>query len=400
MQTLYIFNPDHDLALASDSDHFDAPQSAKIFARDFSALPLWYCSENSIVYGEEMIDIQWLSYLQKIFPQLKTCSYTNQILATSLHYELPPQQNFVNISPWGWNKTIRRYFEKRGVSQLPTIEQINKLRTLQHRRLAIEATTSLQTLESPTFRLAKPAQLITADDVKDFVTANHYSIFKAPWSGSGKGIVRSLGYLPENLLSRVKNIAKKQGSVVAETLYTVSQNFAMEFSCRNGETEFVGYSWFFTNEHGTYKGNLLAPNEIIVSKLQRWISEENLKALQNGLTSFITEHIAPNYSGFVGVDMFIFEQDGKIFVHPCVEFNLRMTMGLVARLFYDTFVEKGKTGMFSVDFFNKSEDLFEDHKKKSSKMIHIINGKIQKGYLSLTPVAGNTHYRARVEITS
>ena len=97
--------------------------------------------------------------------------------------------------------------------------------------------------------------------------------------------------------------------------------------------------------------------------------------------------------------MFIYKEDGQFFVHPCVEFNLRMTMGLVARLFYDRFVEDGKTGAFWVDFYNKSEDLLIDHEIQSSKPIHIINGRIQDGYLSLTPVTIGTQYRARVEIT-
>lgn len=400
MRKLYIFNPDHDLALASDSDHFDAPQSAKVFARDFSALPLWYSAENAVhivssqccrdafnasVYTET-IEQSWLQEQQKLFPQLKNSSLTTQLSES------------MEILPWGWNKTIRRYFEKKGASQLPSVEQLERLRTLQHRKLAIEATTFLQSLENPTLRLTKPASVLTSADIENFVAVHPFAIFKAPWSGSGKGIVRSLGCLPENLLNRVKNIAIKQGSVIAEPLYTIIQDFAMEFSCKNGKTDFVGYSWFYTNEHGAYQGNLLASNEFIVNKLQEWISAEDLHAIQNALITFISKNIAPHYTGFVGVDMFIYKEDGQFFVHPCVEFNLRMTMGVVARLFYDRFVENGKIGSFSVDFFNNSEDLLADHTTQSSKTVHIINGKIQNGYLSLTPVTKDTHYRARVEI--
>lgn len=387
MRKLYIFNPDHDLALASDSDHFDAPQSAKVFAHDFSVLPIWYGDENAVIYTENA-EQSWLVEQQTLFPQLRNNSFATQ-----------PAES-AEISPWGWNKTIRRYFEKKGVSQLPSVEQLERLRTLQHRNLAIEATAFLQPLENPTLHLAKPASLLTGEDIENFVAVHPYAIFKAPWSGSGKGIVRSLGYLPENLLNRVKNIAVKQKSVIAEPLYTVIQDFAMEFSCKNGETDFVGYSWFFTNEHGAYQGNLLASNDVIVNKLQEWISVENLNAIQKSLVAFISEHIASHYTGFVGVDMFIYKENGQFFVHPCVEFNLRMTMGLVARLFYDRFAEEGKIGTFSVDFFNNSEDLLADHKNKSSKSVHIINGKIQYGYLSLTPVTAGTQYRARVEITS
>ena len=33
-------------------------------------------------------------------------------------------------------------------------------------------------------------------------------------------------------------------------------------------------------------------------------------------------------------------------VHPCVEINMRMNMGVVARLFYDRFVAPGSKRMF------------------------------------------------------
>ena len=282
---------------------------------------------------------------------------------------------------------------------LPSIEQMSVLRDLQHRKMAIEATAYLQRLHNKTLHLAKPALLLTSAEIEAFVSAHPYAIFKAPWSGSGKGIVRSLGCLSENLLNRVKNIAEKQGGVIAEPLYSVIQDFAMEFSCEKGHTNFAGYSWFFTNEHGAYQGNLLASNEFIVKKLQKWILFEDINIVKQALQSFISEHIAPNYSGYVGVDMFIYKEKEQFFLHPCVEFNLRMTMGLVARFFYDKFVEYGKTGLFSVDFYNKSNELLKDHTKQSSKSIQIINGKIREGCFSLTPVTECTHYRARVEIT-
>ena len=383
---LYIFNPDHDLALATDSDHFDAPNSAKIFAEDFACLPCWFAQKNSSVFAKN-VRLDWWQNMQSLFPQLQSISLCDSI-----------PKNIDFAFPWGWNKTIRKFLEKQGVSTVPSVEQLNCLRELQHRKWAIEATKYIAKFDGENLRLAPPAMLLQENEIENFVAEHPYSIFKAPWSGSGKGIVRSLGCLSENLLNRVKNMANKQGCVVAEPLYTVIQDFAMEFYCTNSVTKFAGYSWFFTNEHGAYQGNLLASDDYIAEKLSQWISKEQLATIKQRLIEFLDKTIAPNYSGYLGVDMFIYQQNGEIFIHPCVEINLRMTMGLVARLFYDKYVEQGKIGRYFVDYFTNSSELIAEHTKQSENKLIVADGKIQKGYMSLNPIDEASHYRARVEI--
>ena len=383
--SMHIFNPEHDLAMASDFDNFDAPLSAKEFARDLAYLPIWYAQAHDSVFVKEQ-DQAWMAGICKQFPKLSTLYISDRFKAT----DLP--------TPWGWDKTIRRTFEKNGVVNLPTREDMEWVRRLSHRELSIEAMKHLASL-SCAIPLAKPAILLQDNEIEGYIQTTPYAIFKAPWSGSGKGICRSLGCLSENLLNRVKNMAKKQGSVLAESLYHVVQNFAMEFLCENGTSSFVGYSWFSTSDNGAYLGNLLATNEHIQTKLNQWITTTDLNKIQESLLQFIEKHVAPHYSGYLGVDMFIYETEQGFAVHPCVEINVRMTMGLVARLFYDTFVEEGKTGVYFVDYYKNSNDLFNnDLEKTEANPLVINNERIQKGYLSLTPISRNTLYRARVEI--
>ena len=387
MTTAYVFNPDHDLALASDSDHFDAPASARKFAFDCSALPIWYAQTDGVVVSESTSSA-WLGNMAELFPQLKCLSYTTSFKGTD------------RIEPWGWNKTIRRQAELQGAKNLPDIEFLNTLRMLQHRKLSIEATNKLSLLANNKLKIANPAFLLAKDDIPDFVAKQPYAIFKAPWSGSGKGIVRSLNGLSENLLHRVQNIAEKQGGIIAEPLYEVIQNFAMEFVCSQGKSDFAGYSWFFTNEHGAYTGNLLASDGHIETLLSQWISLHDLHAVRTSLREFIDRNIAPQYEGFVGVDMFVFRHNDEIVIHPCVEFNLRMTMGLVARKFFDNFVEEGHTGMFTVDF-EKTNNVLVQHleQRKKQNPLVVKQGKIQSGSLSLTEISPESLYAVNVEIT-
>ena len=88
-------------------------------------------------------------------------------------------------------------------------------------------------------------------------------------------------------------------------------------------------------------------------------------------------------------------------IHPCVEINLRMNMGVVAHLFYNRFVKSGSTGKFMIDFFKKTGEALTFQQRMSTDFPLIIeNGRIVSGFLSLTPVSEQTQYLAYVFATS
>ena len=48
-RSLYIFNPDHDLALASGDVNYMPPATARRMAEELALLPAWYASAGSAV---------------------------------------------------------------------------------------------------------------------------------------------------------------------------------------------------------------------------------------------------------------------------------------------------------------------------------------------------------------
>ena len=48
-KTLYLFNPEHDLALASGEINYMPPASARQMATELALLPVWYAEEGSEV---------------------------------------------------------------------------------------------------------------------------------------------------------------------------------------------------------------------------------------------------------------------------------------------------------------------------------------------------------------
>ena len=335
-----------------------------------------------------------------MFPQLSDTQFVQTI-----HPEFTSE-----IHPWGWDKAIMKYISthidedydgNKSISfLLPNHIKSEKIRDLSHRKTAIKAHNFIQANTNEVHIISLPGIVLsTIDEVKEFVKNNSSVVFKAPWSGSGKGLCWIKKQLSKSQLEWCSKIIDKQGCIIGEKAYHVVQNFAMLFSCKNNESSFAGYSLFET-EKGTYRSNLLLNNDQIFNLLtQQLVDPELLDAVQQHMKQFIKTEISPFYSGILGVDMFVYEEDNRIKLHPCVEINLRMTMGAVARTFYDRFVHPDAQGSFQMEYFPEKQTLWNDHQQRLHDLPLIVeNGKIISGYLSLSNIHPNAHYRLKVEI--
>lgn len=191
-------------------------------------------------------------------------------------------------------------------------------------------------------------------------------------------------------------------AVVGEPFYDKEKDFAMEFfSNGKGEVRFAGYSLFETDKRGIYKENLLASNNDILQKLSAYVPASALHSLRKQLTIELTKAIG-EYEGYLGVDMMVcrlssFKADYAI--HPCVEINLRMNMGVVARLVYDRYVCDGMQGRYAIEYYpSPGEAEQADRSMRQQYPLYLENGKIKSGYLSLTPVNRLTAYQAYILI--
>ncbi len=397
MSRLYYFNPDHDLALANGNAHFQAPESAMAFADDLSLLPCWFAEE---VASEVLSDQEFTEELNVL----------GLDVATIPLFSKDKIEEF-KVEPWGWDMAVRKFFLNNGVAEklLPSPEKIEAYKQLAHRRLTIEAMNYLRGQSMYPDSLPQSAvELSSMADVNAFASKYKEVVFKAPWSGSGKGVFWSSGPLTPSLSGWCKRVIEKQGSVMGEVAYDRVQDFAMEFKVGRGDVIFAGYSLFFTEGSGIYRGNYLWSNEDIEAELTKWVSVDYLNWIRGELANFLREKVAKTYTGFVGVDMFIYKQcimhnaqctieDAIEYkINPVVEFNLRMTMGMVARTIYDRCVQKGVRGMFMIDHYPPGELLCDHNIQIEENPIEIEEGRFKKGYFSLCPVSENTVYRASI----
>jgi hypothetical protein len=94
---------------------------------------------------------------------------------------------------------------------------------------------------------------------------------------------------------------------------------------------YLGLSLFHT-ANGAYTGNLLATESAKLSIINRYLSADLIFCVQQSLCGLLGHFLKGRYSGPLGVDMMIVAREGSdgFSLHPCVEINLRRTMGHVA----------------------------------------------------------------------
>ena len=250
-------------------------------------------------------------------------------------------------------------------------------------------------------------------------------------------------------LEKVKNWAnaliRRHGYLTAEPYYNKVQDFAMEYCVREGQCRFIGYSLFNTNSHGRYESNLLMEDEKIETLLSQYIPHSALHEVRDWVISHFT-HIIPaewdttHHPLYFGIDMmvvmttdngqqtrfvpasemqahlqFLSEQsqssttelltdnshlstlNSQLKLHPCVEINLRLNMGIIAHEVRRTLLAPGTEGTFHVTSFPTEEAaqrFYQEHIEQFPTLFQA--EKIVSGYYPLTPIHSHTRHHAYI----
>ena len=211
--------------------------------------------------------------------------------------------------------------------------------------------------------------------------------FKSPWSSSGRGVIPSKGMPLSAVLTQAGGMIRRQGSVMIEQAYCKKRDFAMLFRKPEGApAQYVGLSLFETSSQ-SYTGNILATESRLRAILSEQIDLESVDAVMETLPPLLDKYIGDGYSGYLGVDMMVVENpDGTRWVHPCVEINLRMTMGVVAHLFTRDHLMPGRDGMLTVSYGNAA----------AQSGYTVDSGRLVSGSLPLVPPTGRFSIQVKV----
>lgn len=264
-------------------------------------------------------------------------------LATNLRQYYPPRRiqqmerdleslaQFWDNGPWGWSLATKQRYLRMGVpeSELPTEEWLAEVRRLSSREFGVAYYQALLLSEESSIIPCRAQFCTCIDEVKQHSSSSAAQAFilKAPWSSSGRGNMVIRDSIDPTTQKRIEAIIREQGGIVAEPFYADKVlDFAMEFQVTDEDAEFLGYSVFEADDTGHYGGNYVEDQQSLLKRIG--LSE----SLLQDLVCYHQQELGKlNYRGPVGIDMMKLK-DGR--VHPCVEINFRMTMGMLALLLY------------------------------------------------------------------
>ena len=389
---LYIFNPDTDLALANNRENYMPPARVRQMTQELELLPLWYADADSSIFTPSLRNSsEFLAEAKRLFGVEAKC-----IKEPS---QLPADEN-IEITPWGWNVALRKQLLNRGVAEslLPTPQQLAEYRALSGRDKDTEILLSMHPSGGFTAKV-----IDNIAECREYANKNPRCIFKAPWSGSGKGLLWCWGKYDDKSDGWCQRVIKEQGFVVATPIYEKLQDFAIEYySDGKGNITFVGYSLFSTNTKGAYQGNILQSEAMHRETLSQHISLQQLDATDSLLREKLAATYGNSYKGYIGVDMIICRtDDGSNALHPCVEVNMRMNMGVLSTILAKRFLAEGSRAIFSIEYYPTAEELQSFiSQMNSNNPPRIVNGKIVSGFVLLVPTDKSNNYIAYIKAES
>ena len=317
--TLHVFNPEHDLALAADLSNFTAPHAGRQLRADLGFLPALWAKSDDVVLVENADDAErrFRRLVRKPFGRFVEKTQTAQLPIT-------------DVDVWGWDKAVRASLLRQGVKAelLPTETAIAAIRDLSHRRYA---STILEQLQGDGI-IGKAMMADQLTTLQAYLDDKGRIVVKAPWSSSGRGVRFIDNSLNDYQARWIQNTLASQGSVVVEIYQNKVKDFGMEFeSDGKGNVRYLGLSLFHT-QNGAYTGNVLATEEEKLEKISRYIPVHLLNNIQEKICTILGPLYREKYAGPFGVDMMVVSGDDHrhFLLNPCVEINLRRTMGHVA----------------------------------------------------------------------
>lgn len=353
---MLIFNPEHDLCLANGDPNFVAPASSLRFGHDCQAI-MNYASNPDHFHRQQ------------------------------------------DLCVWGWDACVRNKLLKQGIdiSSLPSDVELETIRQLSHRRTAICARKYIVSNLCPVYAelctQVSPVEINDMSDALNFLDIHRQIVLKAPWSGSGKGIRWAHSDdRNRDWKAWFTKTVNNQGSVIAEARDNVVLDFAMLFYIRETQNptsakdgcfrpfaDFIGYSMFECS-NGAYRSNILASDEYIRGCIGKYVPMELIDKTELLLKQYLRSAFYGSYEGYVGVDMYICECGGKYLLQPCVEINVRHTMGLIAHNVFKKYYNEQDSGNYKMCVIHNADNTGLEETLQSAERILAKSSDIHSEY--------------------
>jgi hypothetical protein len=393
--SLHYFNPGHEMAVLNTSKYYQPAAKQVKMQRELAFLPAWYANPEDFVLVENPLTEEFQGELGRL-------RNVGQSIITNDLNELFNQK----VDLWGISPQSIHFFEKLNEQyhlQLQIPRWKGEFRFLGSRFASQIVLSQLREKIPEIEKEILPRFFSNLNEIEQLVAESKEQLLvKSPYSSSGRGLV----WLPPGKLAQsekqiISGMLKKQSQVSIEKALDKQLDFSMHFeNTLEGQTRFIGYSVFQTNRKGAYEKSLLAPPEIVETQVTAFIDKELLLQVKNECLDNLQKMYGPYYTGNIGVDMLVYTSGNQYKLHPCVEINMRKSMGYLAIQLQKNQLHPNSQGEFFIDYHPNPAEIYRKHQEwKKQYPLEIENGLIQSGYLSLCPVLETNNYHAYLKIS-
>jgi len=395
---IHYFNPGHETAVLNTSKYYQPPAHVTKMQADLAFLPAWYASEGDFVFMETSLPDDFVSSCKLLNIQIKPVT-PGDFLENGEMF----QHSAVDL--WGISPQSVHFFEKLNKQWNLSLaipqwkEEFHFLgsRFASRKILAgiIERIPEIEWEILPCF-------FSGIEEIEQQTVQSHERLLvKSPYSSSGRGLI----WLPPGKLAQserqiISGMLKKQKQVSIEKALDKYMDFSMHFEItKQGDTQFMGYSVFQTNSKGAYEKSRLAGQAYLEKQITNLIDAGLLLQTRITLSELIQEMYAPFYTGAIGIDMLIYQSGDSYRLHPCVEINMRKSMGYLAIRSFEKYLYPDSQGEFFIEYNCNPQTTVQNHQQLQKQYPLIIeNERIRSGYFSLCPIRDSTNYQAYVLI--
>ena len=400
MRAIHLFNPGYEAAVLSGQVRYTPPVNVQLMRRDLATLPMWYAEPGDLVWCEEDAT-PMVAHLPSAAMQPCGRAMTTEALMRQLTIGTVWQ-----AQPWGLSPDS--LYRMAQLAQQVAGEVKGTAWKTDYRRLTGRQTAAICLSRLRRFLPAVewpqvPTFCSSLAEVNDCMAMGKGPyVLKTPFSSSGRGLLWCADRLGEKETAWVQGALRRQGEISVERGLDKVLDFAMEFLVEGtGEVSYEGLSLFETAERGAYTGNRLASEKRLRQTLFTYVEESLFEQVKQTLVRCLKDLYAPYYQGYIGVDMLIYRTAAGAYAwHPCVEINMRRTMGLVALKLTQRLLADQVSGLFQITYQKEEGEAYRLHQEaQAAHPLCVEAGRIVKGYLSLCPVNPKTHYRAYLLIS-
>ncbi len=391
---LFIFNPTCEMAVANGQISYMPPEHLRKFENDLATLPRFFTDKGDSVITKNHTPESFIN--QQIELGFKLPSFIKS------HDEFKNKTlPITELRPWGWSPAVHRIFKP----YLPFCDKLwenhpmhrwqSNHKQLLSRETGVKLLSEIVDNGYDEFDLIeiliKPVRVSSLGDLKNITNIiSPPTLLKLPWSASGRGLfkIRDKEEHPENN-QWVKSKLKQQGFFYAEPFLNKIQDVSFHFWIGHDKVNYLGFNFFDTDSSGQFTGcHTHYPDnaELKTINLDAYL-EQGSRLLTKSIKKL---QIGQHYQGPLGVDaMLFYNNTGKIKLHPCIEVNLRHSMGLV-NIKLRKYIHPERKGKWELLMLSRNE--WKDKFSSETGKVNLQDGLIARGNLPLTPMPAEKGY--------